>query len=159
MYDRLPLAAVALLFTLGWTAVAAAHCQIPCGIYDDELRARLIGEHITTIEKSMNSIEALAASDDPDLNQLARWVANKDQHADDLVDVVTYYFMAQRLKPADLDDEAKKDAYLNKLTLLHGMMFHAMKAKQTTDLQHVETLRDLLREFEIAYFGHEVERG
>ena len=25
-----------------------AHCQIPCGIYDDELRVQLIEEHITT---------------------------------------------------------------------------------------------------------------
>ncbi len=159
MPPRLSVASLALLLTLGWSAVAAAHCQIPCGIYDDELRARLIGEHITTIEKSMNSIVALAEAEDADPNQLARWVANKDQHADDLVDIVTYYFMAQRLKTADLDDPAKKDAYLKKLTLLHQMMFHAMKAKQTTDLQHVQTLRDLLAEFEVAYFGHELDRG
>ena len=159
MHLRLPLAAVALLLTLGWSAVAGAHCQIPCGIYDDELRARLIGEHITTIEKSMNTITTLSASEEPDANQLARWVANKDHHADELTGIVTYYFLAQRLKPADLDDDARKDAYLEQLTLLHAMMFHAMKAKQTTDLQHVQTLRDLLKQFEIAYFGHEVVHG
>jgi nickel superoxide dismutase len=159
MHLRLPLATAALMFTLGWSALAGAHCQIPCGIYDDELRARLIGEHITTIEKSMNTIAALAEADDLDANQLTRWVANKDHHADELTGIVTAYFLAQRLKPADLDDDAKKDAYLEQLTLLHAMMFHAMKAKQTTDLTHVQTLRDLLQQFEIAYFGHEVAGG
>ncbi len=159
MYLRLPLATLTLLFTLAWSTVAAAHCQIPCGIYDDELRARLIAEHITTLEKSMNTIDALTAAEELDANQLARWVANKDHHADELTGIVTAYFLAQRLKPADLDDEAKKDAYLEQLTLLHAMMFHAMKAKQTTDLTHVQTLRDLLQRFEIAYFGHEVSSG
>ena len=35
---------------------AVAHCEIPCGIYDDQLRAKLIAEHATTIEKSMKKI-------------------------------------------------------------------------------------------------------
>jgi hypothetical protein len=26
---------------------AAAHCEIPCGIYDDEMRVNMIAEHIT----------------------------------------------------------------------------------------------------------------
>ncbi len=142
---------------VGATA-AAAHCQIPCGIYDDEARILMIEEHIVTIEKSMKQIEALSAAEDEDYNQITRWVVNKDQHADELIHIVTYYFMAQRLGPADMDDPAKKDAYLNQLHLLHAMQVHAMKAKQTTDLAHVEALRELLGAFEVAYFGHAVER-
>jgi nickel superoxide dismutase len=30
---------------------AAAHCEIPCGIYDDEMRINMVLEHIATIEK------------------------------------------------------------------------------------------------------------
>jgi len=41
------------------------------------------------------------------------------------------------------------------LTLLHRMMVEAMKAKQTTDLQHVQNLRGLLSAFEKAYMDHE----
>ena len=37
-----------------------AHCEIPCGIYEDSLRASLISEHITTIEKSMKMINKLS---------------------------------------------------------------------------------------------------
>lgn len=135
---------------------AGAHCQIPCGIYDDEARAVAIAEHITTVEKSMSQIRELSAAESPDMNQITRWVANKDHHADELIDVVTYYFMNQRLKPEHLDDETKKDVYLEQLTLLHEMMVVAMKAKQTTDAAHITRLRELLVAFETSYFGHPV---
>ncbi|MBD3267287.1 superoxide dismutase, partial [bacterium] len=44
-----------------------SHCQIPCGIYGDDLRFSLMKEHITTMEKSMRLIKELSA-DNPDLN-------------------------------------------------------------------------------------------
>ena len=31
-----------------------AHCQIPCGVYDDAMRVKMIEEHTLTILKSMN---------------------------------------------------------------------------------------------------------
>lgn len=40
------------LMTLFIVGYASAHCEIPCGIYDDQMRVNMIGEHITTIEKS-----------------------------------------------------------------------------------------------------------
>ena len=45
-----------LLLFCFFTVKASAHCEIPCGIYDDELRISMLNEHITTIEKSMNQI-------------------------------------------------------------------------------------------------------
>ena len=60
---------------------ADAHCEIPCGIYDDELRTKLIAEHSTTIEKSMKQIIELSKANSVDYNQLSRWVSNKEAHA------------------------------------------------------------------------------
>ena len=134
-------------------SLAYSHCQIPCGIYDDEARFASIAEHITTIEKSMKEIETLSAQGKPNMNQIVRWVNNKDQHADELSEIVTYYFMAQRVKlPAEGDAKAQTD-YIKKLTLLHRMLVHAMQSKQTTDLANVEKLRSLLDEFHKAYSG------
>jgi nickel superoxide dismutase len=149
-------ATLALLLTFSGAGQAAAHCQIPCGIYDDEARARAIAEHITTIEKSMRLIREISAAEDGDTNQLVRWTNNKDQHADELVEIVTYYFLSQRLKPQDKDDKSKKDKYATELSLLHEMMVVAMKAKQTTDPAHVVRLRSLLTSFEESYFGQRV---
>ena len=132
-------------------SIAYSHCQIPCGIYDDEGRFGEIAEHITTIEKSMKLITELSAQDKPNMNQIVRWVNNKDHHADELSEIVTYYFMAQRVKlPADGDAKAQNE-YVKKLTLLHEMLVYSMKAKQTTDLANVDKLRDSLKKFHQAY--------
>ncbi len=124
-----------------------AHCQIPCGIYDDQLRVNLIAEHATTIEKSMKQIIELGKANPVNYNQLVRWVSNKESHATQIQDIVSEYFMAQRLKP----DQKK---YTAKLTILHKMLLAAMKCKQTTDVSHVNDLRALLKDFEVLYFGH-----
>ena len=125
-----------------------AHCEIPCGIYDDQLRTQLIAEHATTIEKSMKQIIALSKADPPNTNQLVRWVSNKESHATEIQHIVSQYFMTQRIKPGQ-----KK--YTEKLTVLHKMLVAAMKCKQTTDLAHVEALRAHLKEFEMLYFSHD----
>ena len=137
---------LALFMVFFGAAKVAAHCEIPCGIYDDEMRIKMIAEHITTIEKGMNQIMELQGQKPMNHNQLARWVMNKEKHANELQHIVTQYFMTQRIK---LD--AKK--YTEKVTLLHKMLVHAMKCKQTTDLAQTATLRSLLKEFEGLYFG------
>jgi nickel superoxide dismutase len=159
---RITIAATFLVLAaaLGTAVPAAAHCQIPCGIYDDELRVQLIEEHITTVEKSMKQIVALGAEDSVDHNQLIRWVDNKEAHAQEIQDIVTAYFMAQRIKPpANHDDKDAMDEYLHKLALLHHIQIHAMKAKQSTDLGEIETLRTLTEKFRKAYFGEEGEHA
>jgi nickel superoxide dismutase len=113
----------------------------------------MIAENITTIEKSMKLIAELSKYDKPNMNQMVRWIQNKEKHADDTSGIITQYFMAQRIKPADKTDTKAYDEYLNKLALLHKMLVSSMKAKQTTDLVHVEKLRALLAEFRDAYFG------
>ena len=128
-------------------ATVGAHCEIPCGIYDDQLRADLIAEHSTTIEKSMKKIVELSKQNPVNYNQLIRWISNKEKHADEIQHLVTQYFMTQRIKP-----DAKK--YSEKLAVLHKMLIYAMKCKQSTDVAHVSTLRSLTKEFEILYFGH-----
>jgi len=144
---------IMVLFAAAIPESVRAHCQVPCGIYDDQMRIHLMEEHVATIEKSMNEITAK-----PEMNQAVRWVMNKDKHADELSEIVTYYFMAQRIKPpTDLTDEAATKDYVNKLTLLHAIQIHAMKAKQSTDLAEIATLRDLVSQFRKAYFGEEAK--
>jgi nickel superoxide dismutase len=130
-----------------------AHCQIPCGIYDDPARFVEMQEHVTTIEKSMNEIVALSKEASPNWNQIVRWVMNKEDHADKLTEIVSYYFMAQRVKPADPSDKAASAKYVQQLTLLHRIMVHAMKAKQTTDLEQCAAMRELIKQFQASYLG------
>ena len=122
-----------------------AHCEIPCGIYDDATRMNLIFEHITTIEKSMNMINELEKSGD-NANQLIRWVTNKEKHAEYIQDIVSQYFLTQRIK---FDTEK----YESKLKVLHQLLIYSMKCKQTTDLGNVEKLKAAAQEFHNLYFN------
>ena len=124
----------------------AAHCEIPCGIYDDMMRVNMIAEHITTIEKAMKQILELEGQKATNYNQIIRWVMNKERHADELQRIVTQYFMTQRIK---FDTKG----YSEQLTVLHKLLVYAMKCKQTTDTAHINTLRSLLKDFEGLYFG------
>jgi nickel superoxide dismutase len=148
---------VALISVALWLVVipinACAHCQIPCGIYDDPVRFTLMLEHVRTIEKSMHEIQHLSEAKEPNYNQLARWVVNKEAHADKLTEIVTFYFMAQRVKPADPADKQAHAKYVREVTLLHRMVVAAMKAKQTTDREHCKTLRNLIEQFRKSYMG------
>lgn len=135
------------------SASAFSHCQMPCGIYDDQMRISMIKEYIITVEKSMKQIQALSGQKDKNHNQIVRWVNTKDDHADKINEVASGYFMTQRLNPADLNDPSSREGYVQKLSLLHRLMFYAMKAKQTTDLSFVSKMRGTIDEFSDAYFS------
>ncbi len=138
-----------ILLTLHGSALS--HCEIPCGIYGDEARFATIAENLKTIEKSMNQIIQLSADPGKNMNQLVRWVNNKESHADHIREIAAQYFLAQRIKaPAGVDPTAHK-AYSEKLALLHQIIVSAMKCKQTTDIAHVKKSRELLQAFQALY--------
>jgi nickel superoxide dismutase len=141
-------------FLVSMTASKAlAHCQIPCGIYDDPARFSLMAEHISTIEKAMKTIVDLSSQEKPDYNQLVRWVQSKDEHADEFSEIVTYYFMAQRVKPPTEKSGETHAKYVEQISSLHQMLVYSMKAKQTTELGNIEKLRALLESFRASYLA------
>ena len=130
---------------------ARAHCEIPCGIYGDDLRFAMLDEDITTIEKSMKLIVELSADPAANANQITRWVINKEHHADHIREIVTQYFMTQRIKLPDPSDDMAVEAYKEQLAMLHKMLVYAMKSKQSTDQANTRVLHDTVHEFKEAY--------
>ncbi len=124
-----------------------AHCQIPCGIYDDARQFDELEEHITTIEKSMKSILASYNAHD-----IIRWTINKEEHAQKIQDIISAYFLTQRLTQ-------NRENYTVHLALLHQILIHAMKAKQTTDLSHVNALQKDIKSYEKLYFSPQEHRN
>lgn len=154
MRKSLSCAAILLLMaTVIAPRTVSAHCQMPCGIYHDQMRFDMMNEDIETIEKAMNSINDIAAAETKDYNQLVRWVDTKEMHADKIMEIVTEYFMAQRVKLVDSSDATGHDKYLKQLEKLHHIQVYAMKCKQTTDLANVNMLKKLVKEFSDMYFA------
>jgi nickel superoxide dismutase len=142
----------ALLILLLATPKIYAHCEIPCGIYGDSTQITLLYEHIATIEKSMNEINELSKATEINYNQLVRWINNKEEHAQKIQEIVSQYFLHQRIKIKENTDETAYKKYIEQLTLLHQLSVYAMKSKQTTDTTYSDKLRDTLHQFEHAYF-------
>jgi len=128
---------------------ANAHCQVPCGIYGDEMKFGQLEQHVETITKSARLIRELSAKKDltaQDHQQLVRWVNNKEEHASKIIDEAANYFLAQRIKP-------DQDQYKDKLELLHHIILYSMKSKQSSDAEAPETLGKKLGEFKNLYLG------
>ena len=96
---------------------------------------------VTTIAKSMTQLEA-----GQNANQTARWVMNKEKHADEIIEIATQYFLAQRIKDGMENYEAN-------LKALHQIIVYSMKCKQTTDIKNVEKLKELIHTLEHTYMG------
>jgi hypothetical protein len=130
---------------------ASAHCQIPCGIYNDDV---VFGELMTdaaTIEKAMKEIVRLGEEASGNANQPVRWVTNKEAHAQNIQDVMSAYFLAQRIKPEM--KESDPELYTKQVELVHQITVLAMKCKQTTDLDNAKKLNEALHKFQHAYQG------
>jgi nickel superoxide dismutase len=154
---------------LGWTILlvltaglsvnsASAHCEIPCGIYGDEMRFDMIEEHMATIEKSMQMIVELSKEADKNYNQLVRWIVNKEEHANHIQEIISQYFLTQRIKIADEKEKDAYQKYIKQTILLHQMLVYTMKTKQSLDFTNIDRLRVLLEEFEEIYLGHKHDK-
>ena len=140
----LPVLALALLTLAALPTSGFAHCQIPCGIYDDDARIERMVEDTTTIESAIKNIDELAGKDDAQsANQLTRWIMIKENHASDIITTVAEYFLTQKVKSVAPGADGY-DAYLQKLADHHRVMRAAMKAKQNADLKYVKELREAI---------------
>jgi len=135
------LATATFAFTLGAPTAANAHCQVPCGIYDDHARVHAMLEDVATIAKAVDKIAGLAGKTDAQsLNQKVRWITTKEAHASNIIKVVAEYFLTQKIKPKAPKDKGY-NTYLQMLTDHHAVMAAAMKTKQTVDTKAVDKLR------------------
>ena len=110
----------------------------------------MIEEHTLTILKSMNYIKT-NQNDLQQQNQVTRWIINKEQHAQEIQEIISEYFLTQRIKLKDESQESK-DLYHAQLAILHSILLDAMKCKQTVDTSITNSLLENLNKFVNLYF-------
>lgn len=126
---------------------ARAHCQVPCGIYDDHARVIAMLEDAATVAKAAKLIDELAGKHDAQSqNQIVRWVSNKEKHAQNIISTISDYFLTQRVK-------ASQDDYIERLKKHHAVIVAAMKAKQNA-AGNVEALEASIRALQSYYPEH-----
>ena len=129
----------------------SAHCQVPCGIYADDVVFGELMTDVKTIQKAITQINDLGADPSANPNQLVRWVNNKEAHAQNIQDTMSAYFLAQRIKLAQ--QESDPDGYVTLVSLAHKITVLAMKCKQGTNPADAEALHEALHAFKGAYEG------
>lgn len=133
---------------------AALHCQVPCGIYTDQLRFEAMLEDTKTIAKAIAQVGELTGKmqngelDPMTINQSTRWVLTKEDHASHIQEVIAQYFLAQRIKSDNPD-------YTNQLITAHKVIVAAMKTKQAADPATAEALKKSILDLYRAYEGKE----
>ena len=145
-----------LLLLSGGDRTVWAHCQVPCGIYDDSARISAMLEDTTTIAKAMGEIHKLAEKKDPlGYNQLTRWIITKEEHASRIIDTVAAYFLTQKVQEVEPGAEGRA-AYLESLATHHRVMRLAMKCKQTVDPANAEALKAAIEKLgKLYHHGHQ----
>ena len=138
--------------TILFNMLLFGHCQIPCGIYSDAIQILQIKEDLQTIEKSIKNIKELSGKYDPQSqNQLNRWIIAKENHAQNTQDIISQYFLTQRIRQNSKN-------YENALITLHQLLISVMKCKQGINKENVEKSLKLLENFSNYYFDeHELE--
>lgn len=149
--NRLTTGIATLALIVMTSPLALAHCEVPCGIYDDEARFVALAEHVQTLEKATRQITALNNDGEKNAHQIVRWVVTKEEHASAFQQIVAQYFLTQRIKRVEGEDEAAEAQYLELLEDAHMLLVLAMKAKQGTDLTVIEKLRKRLATFKARY--------
>lgn len=129
--------AIALSFA---SSQVHGHCQIPCGIYHDQMVVQGLREDIETLSKAVNEIGHNSGVKSQDQNQLVRWILNKEKHADKLSDTIVEYFLKQRIK-------TDADKVQEKVSSAHRILVLTMKVKQSVDQKVVDQLAAELEAF------------
>lgn len=131
----------------------SAHCQVPCGIYHDAMRIAMLIEDVRTIEKAMNQIQSLSkqlSGNSINTNQAVRWINTKEDHANQIQEVVTNYFLTQRIRPKEKNNEGYQK-YVEQTLILQQILVSAMKCKQTVDLSNTLKTSELIDKFVNTY--------
>lgn len=101
----------------------------------------------------MQQIMQLSKESPQNMNQVVRWIVNKEKHAEEIQHIISQYFLTQRIKGAETENKEASENYVKKLTLCHQILVYAMKTKQTANLDNVKMLRSTVGLFKTIYFA------
>lgn len=129
---------------LFYAASLGAHCQMPCGIYHDEMVYDQVDQYVETMYKALSILQENKFETIVDKNQCIRWVIEKEQSSDEVASIFTTYFLQQKIKPGEIDT-------VKRVTSAHKLLFLLVGIKQGVDLKLVEAFADEWEKFKLMF--------
>jgi len=112
------------------TSSLSAHCQMPCGIYDDQMVYDEVNQFYLTMFKAVKALQNNKFNSDEDRNQFIRWVMTKERLCNEIAMLLTTYFFQQKIMPIDDNIDMVKS--------LHRLLFQLVAIKQNVDIKIVK---------------------
>lgn len=109
-----------------------AHCQMPCGIYHDEIPYNRINQYVETIYKGISILDDNKFASIKEKNEYVRWIIQKDTSSDEVAAIITKYFLQQKIKPDEPDS-------VKKLVSAHKLLFGLVEIKQNINIESVKS--------------------
>jgi nickel superoxide dismutase len=132
-----------------------AHCQMPCGIYHDEMVFEQIDQYIETMYKCMTILNESKFASVHDKNEFIRWVIQKEKSSAEASDIFLTYFLQQKIKPGE-EDTPKK------LASAHKLLFLIVQIKQNPDIKIVKEFSEEWEKFKLMFhvegYEHQIEQ-
>jgi nickel superoxide dismutase len=122
----------------GFQMALFSHCQMPCGIYHDDMVYDQIDQYVETMAKGISVLTEDKFETTQQQNTFIRWVMLKEKASDEIAELITKFFLQQKIKPGE-DETAKR------VISAHKMLFYLVGVKQTVDLK---VLNDFYEEWE-----------
>lgn len=121
-----------------------AHCQMPCGIYHDDMVFDQIDQYVETMVKAVTVLEDNKFSTLSERNEAIRWVMEKESESNNVAELITCFFLQQKIKPGE-SDTAKR------VLSAHKLLFFLVKIKQTVDISVVSDFYEEWEKFKLMF--------
>lgn len=137
---------------LSSSGLVSAHCQMPCGIYHDDMVFDQVDQYAETMYKGITVMNESKFSSVKDKNEFVRWVIQKENETNEVANLLLTYFIQQKIKPGEEDT-------LKKLTSVHKLLFLLVQIKQNADVGIVESFTSEWEKFKLMFHreGYECE--
>lgn len=120
------------------------HCQMPCGVYHDEMVFDQIDQYVETMFKGLTVMKDSNFETPKERNEFIRWVMNKENMSNEVADTFLTYFMQQKIKPGEEDTPKRLES-------IHKMLFLLVQIKQNVDRQMIDTFLDEWEKFKLMF--------
>lgn len=132
----------------------AAHCQMPCGIYHDNMVYDRIDQYVETVYKGVYVLNDSKFSTVKDKNEFVRWVMQKEKASNEVAELILTYFLQQKTKPDEADT-------VKRLVSAHKLLFLLVAIKQNADLETIKEFNAEWEKFKLMFHreGYECEMG
>lgn len=129
---------------MGCYSQLMAHCQMPCGIYHDEMVFDQIDQFVETTVKGISVLNDNKFSTIQQRNEFVRWIMQKEKSSNDVAELILVYFLQQKIKPNE-EDTAKR------VLSAHLLLFYLVQIKQTVDLKVVNDFYEEWERFKLMF--------